>query len=61
MRNNIISGVKKGESNVEIVVIPTDKATSPRLKKVIKFDDTPPGEHPTSNNPTAIPVGKLKR
>ena len=38
---------------VEAQVIPTEKATSPRHRKLITLLETPPGQHPTKRIPKA--------
>ncbi|BAZ37317.1 hypothetical protein NIES4101_32380 [Calothrix sp. NIES-4101] len=45
-RNQIQRGVIIGLSNVETVVKATDKATSPRAKKVTTLEAVPPGLAP---------------
>ena len=41
------SGVISGANSVDAVVIPTEKATSPRQRKDMILLDTPPGQQPT--------------
>ena len=55
------SGVATGASSVEAVVIPTEKATSPRQRNDMMFEETPPGQHPTRISPAAIPGGSRSR
>ena len=54
MRNGVISGA----ASVETVVIPTENATSPLHRKLMMFEDTPPGQHPTSISPTPTSRGR---
>ena len=49
------SGVINGERIVDTVVIPTEKATSPPQRYDMIFEETPPGQHPTSISPSPIP------
>ena len=48
----VIAGVNIGASIVEMLVIPTDNATSPCAKKLITLEDVPPGHVPTNTKPT---------
>ena len=54
------SGVATGAIKVDTVVIPTEKATSPLHKKLIMFEDTPPGQQPTKTKPKVKPSDRLK-
>ena len=47
------AGVKRGASNVEVIVIPTDRGTSPFAIWVITLLAVPPGQQPTSITPSA--------
>ena len=47
------AGVKRGASNVEVIVIPTDSGTSPFAIWVITLLAVPPGQQPTSITPSA--------
>ena len=47
------AGVKSGANNVEVIVIPTDNATSPFAICVITLLAVPPGQQPTSITPSA--------
>jgi hypothetical protein len=47
------SGSRIGEISVDTEVIVTEKATSPRARYVITFDEVPPGHDPTSTTPAA--------
>ena len=53
-RSDTRSGVINGESNVDTVVIPTENATSPPQRYDMIFDETPPGQQPTSISPRPI-------
>src|SRR5690606_2876247 len=46
-----------GASKVVTDVMATDKAKSPRAKKVMTFDAVPPGQQPTKITPTATSGG----
>ena len=59
-KNSTIIGVMSGDKSVDAVVIPTENGTSPWHRYDMIFDDTPPGQHPTRINPTAISLGSLK-
>ena len=54
---SIRNGVVRGASSVESVVMPTENATSPLQRKLMMFEETPPGQHPTRMRPTATPLG----
>lgn len=49
-----------GAMSVETVVIPTENATSPLHKKLMIFEDTPPGQQPTRTSPNVKPGERLK-
>lgn len=52
MMRYVKRGVIIGDKRVEILVIVTDKGTSPLLMKVMTLDDVPPGQVPTKTTPT---------
>ena len=52
-------GVKTGDNKVEILVMVTDKGTSPLLMKVMTLDDVPPGQVPTRTTP-AVRAGSRR-
>ena len=52
LKKYVIAGVNIGASIVEMLVIPTDNATSPCAKKLITLEDVPPGHVPTNTKPT---------
>ena len=49
-----MAGVIIGAKSVEAVVMPTEKGTSPRQRKLMMLEETPPGQQPTRIRPTAI-------
>ena len=55
------SGVVSGASRVDSEVMPTENATSPLQRKLMMFEETPPGLQPTRMSPTAISFGKFRR
>ena len=57
--HNTSNGVIIGASRVEAVVIPTEKATSPRQRNDMMLLDTPPGQQPTSMMPTMTGFGTV--
>ena len=56
----IRAGVTSGASSVVHEVIVTESATSPRARKVTKFEAVPPGTQPRSIRPTAKSGGSAK-
>ena len=55
--HSVRSGVMTGDASVETVVRPTENATSPLQRKLMMFDETPPGQHPTRISPTPTSRG----
>ena len=55
----INNGVTIGAINVDIIVIPTDRGTSPLAMYVITLLAVPPGQQPTNITPMAISGGKV--
>ena len=55
--HSVRSGVITGAASVETVVRPTENATSPLQRKVMMFEETPPGQHPTRISPTPTAFG----
>ena len=55
--HSVRSGVMTGAASVETVVSPTENATSPLQRKVMMFEETPPGQHPTRISPTPTGFG----
>jgi len=53
------NGVTIGASIVVVIVMETERATSPFERYVITFDEVPPGHVPTSITPTASSGGRL--
>ena len=53
-------GVRKGARIVEAIVMPTERARSPRARKVITLEAVPPGQQPTRTTPIASSGGRLK-
>ena len=52
------NGVISGAASVEVIVIPTESATSPPAIYVITLLAVPPGQHPTRITPSARSVGR---
>ena len=56
----ISKGVTIGAINVDVIVIPTDKGTSPFAIYVITLLAVPPGQQPTNITPIAMSGGNVK-
>lgn len=52
--------MSKGASNVEMDVMVTDTATSPRARNATTLDAVPPGAQPTRITPAAISGGNCR-
>ena len=59
-RSHVIRGVRKGASSVLTLVMPTESATSPLLRKVMTLLAVPPGQVPTRTTPARSPASRPK-